>query len=109
MQSACFSTDVVLAMPNVTMQPSLDDVQQGLNRAAQAVLTTFKSVIQWGQRQAKLKVGKKGKKSKSTGDEALKSKSIVQSGECPVDVRILKAKKIRLSSASVAKVLCSVS
>ena len=70
-------------MPNVTMQPALDEVQQGLNRAAQTVLGTFKGVIQWGQRQCKLKIGAKKdkKKKRSPGDEALQSKSIVRSGK----------------------------
>ncbi|XP_077985364.1 dynein axonemal heavy chain 8-like [Glandiceps talaboti] len=45
-----FKTDITLAIPNVVMQPSLDDVQQALNKVATFVLTVSRGVAQWGQK-----------------------------------------------------------
>eukprot|EP00117_Sycon_ciliatum_P004310 scpid857/ scgid8744/ Dynein heavy chain 5, axonemal; Axonemal beta dynein heavy chain 5; Ciliary dynein heavy chain 5 len=71
-QGACFRADIVLAMPSIMMQPSLDEVQQGLNKTAQTILNTFKGVVQWGQRQAKLKIGgKKSKKKAQASDQSI--------------------------------------
>jgi dynein heavy chain len=44
-----FRCDMVLAIPNIIIQPSLDDVQQTVNKAAQMVLGVAKHVYLWGQ------------------------------------------------------------
>ena len=42
-----FQADVVLNIPSLGMKPQLDEVQQGLNRAVQSILGTFRAVSQW--------------------------------------------------------------
>ncbi len=44
---ALFRADVVLAIPNVVMRPSLEDVQGSLNKCVQIVLKMAESVPQW--------------------------------------------------------------
>ncbi|XP_052798280.1 dynein axonemal heavy chain 8-like [Mya arenaria] len=44
-----FTADITLAIPNVVMQPSLEDIQSTLNKACQLVLDVSKGVLQWGQ------------------------------------------------------------
>jgi dynein heavy chain len=46
-----FRADVTLAIPNVTMQPGLDDIQQAVNKAAHCIVGSAKEVYQWGQKQ----------------------------------------------------------
>ena len=43
---ACYA---VLAIPNVVMQPALDEVQQAVNKAAQLVISVSKGVSQWNK------------------------------------------------------------
>ncbi|XP_072165822.1 dynein axonemal heavy chain 8-like [Diadema setosum] len=45
-----FKISVALAIPNVVLQPSLDDVQQALNKATACVLEVSRGVAQWGQK-----------------------------------------------------------
>jgi dynein heavy chain len=42
-----FKSFMTLAIPNVTMQPALDEIQQTLNRAAQKVVNVARSIKQW--------------------------------------------------------------
>lgn len=44
-----FCCDMVLAIPNIVIQPSLDDIQQTVNKAAHMVLGVAKCVYLWGQ------------------------------------------------------------
>ena len=44
-----FRCEVTLAIPNISMQPALDEVQQAVNKAAQMVLGTAKGVAQWSK------------------------------------------------------------
>ncbi|XP_053374157.1 dynein axonemal heavy chain 8-like [Mercenaria mercenaria] len=44
-----FTADITLAIPNVVMQPNLEDIQQSLNKACQLILDISKGVYQWGQ------------------------------------------------------------
>ena len=44
-----FRADVTLAIPNIVMQPALDDIQQAVNKAAQNVVSSSRGVLQWGQ------------------------------------------------------------
>lgn len=44
-----FSASIVLALPCLVMRPSLDEVQQALNRAVSLILSVTKSVYCWGQ------------------------------------------------------------
>ncbi|KAJ8316142.1 LOW QUALITY PROTEIN: hypothetical protein KUTeg_006156 [Tegillarca granosa] len=44
-----FIADITLSIPNVVMQPGLEDIQQALNKATQFVLDISKGVYQWGQ------------------------------------------------------------
>ncbi|XP_075002904.1 dynein axonemal heavy chain 8 isoform X1 [Calonectris borealis] len=42
--------EVHLAIPNMVMVPSLDDIQQAINRMIQLILEVSRGVAQWGQR-----------------------------------------------------------
>ncbi|CAH1796663.1 unnamed protein product [Owenia fusiformis] len=44
-----FKADITLAIPNVVMQPSLDDIQHSLNAATHHVLEVSRGIAQWGQ------------------------------------------------------------
>ncbi|XP_022805941.1 dynein heavy chain 5, axonemal-like [Stylophora pistillata] len=60
--SPLFSANVTLQIPNITMQPALDEIQQGLNKAAQYVVSVSKGVSQWCKTcKALIKVEKKDK------------------------------------------------
>ena len=50
-----FKAYAVLAIPNITMQPSLDDIQQVVNRAVQMVILTTKQINQWQDLKKKAK------------------------------------------------------
>lgn len=45
--SPLFRANVTLQIPNISMQPALDEVQQALNKAAQYVVSVAKGVSQW--------------------------------------------------------------
>lgn len=42
-----FRADIVLAIPNVVMKPSLEDLQSALNKAVQLILKTSQDIPQW--------------------------------------------------------------
>lgn len=42
-----FEVDIQLAAPNVALHPSLDEIQECINRSAQAILRCFKTVKDW--------------------------------------------------------------
>lgn len=44
-----FESHLILAVPNITMKPSLDEIQQLLNSTVSAITSTTKSVYRWGQ------------------------------------------------------------
>eukprot|EP00003_Mantamonas_plastica_P000096 TRINITY_DN1008_c0_g2_i7.p1 TRINITY_DN1008_c0_g2~~TRINITY_DN1008_c0_g2_i7.p1 ORF type:complete len:3819 (+),score=1555.84 TRINITY_DN1008_c0_g2_i7:2346-13802(+) len=44
-----FRVNVELAVPNVVMNPSLEDIQEGMNKACIAILSGAKNVYCWGQ------------------------------------------------------------
>lgn len=44
-----FKAFVTLQIPNITMQPALDEIQQSLNKAAQYVVSVSKGVSQWNK------------------------------------------------------------
>ena len=46
-----FESDLVLDLPNIVVRPSLEEVQQGLNRAVQMMIATTKQVYCWRQEQ----------------------------------------------------------
>ncbi|KAM5298313.1 dynein axonemal heavy chain 8 [Ctenodactylus gundi] len=46
-------TEVHLAIPNVVMVPSLDDIQQAINRMIQLTLDVSRGVAHWGQQHAR--------------------------------------------------------
>ena len=48
-----FRTNAVLAIPNVIMVPTLDEVQQSLNKAAHLILSVSKGVAQWNKERRK--------------------------------------------------------
>ena len=48
-----FSADIVLSVPSVTMKPTLEDLQKGLNQAVQCITAVMKCVFQWGQERPK--------------------------------------------------------
>ena len=43
-----FEVDVQLMPPNVSLSPSLDDIQECINKSAQAILSCYKTVVDWG-------------------------------------------------------------
>jgi len=43
-----FEVDVQLMPPKVSLSPSLDEIQECINRSAQAILSCFKTVVDWG-------------------------------------------------------------
>uniref|UniRef100_A0A673T0U8 Dynein axonemal heavy chain 8 n=1 Tax=Suricata suricatta TaxID=37032 RepID=A0A673T0U8_SURSU len=47
-------TEVHLAIPNVVMVPSLDDIQQAINRMIQLTLEVSRGVAHWGQQPTRL-------------------------------------------------------
>ena len=49
-----FRTNAVLAIPNIVMQPALDEVQQAVNKGAQSILSVTKGVSQWSKERKKL-------------------------------------------------------
>lgn len=48
-----FNVDVQLMPPNVTLSPSLDQIQNCINTTAQSILTCYKCVIDWNYRNTK--------------------------------------------------------
>ncbi|XP_066267666.1 dynein axonemal heavy chain 5-like [Branchiostoma lanceolatum] len=50
-----FKAEIILAIPNVVMRPSLDDIQSILNKAVQHILSMAKCVPQWAHTQWLLK------------------------------------------------------
>ena len=43
-----FEVDVQLMPPRVSLSPSLDEIQECINQSAQAVLSCYKTVVDWG-------------------------------------------------------------
>ncbi|KAL7543927.1 hypothetical protein ACHAXR_013293, partial [Thalassiosira sp. AJA248-18] len=43
-----FEVDVQLIPPYVSLSPSLDEIQQCINKSAQAVLSCYKKIVDWG-------------------------------------------------------------
>ena len=43
-----FEVDVQLMPPHVSLSPSLDDIQQCINKSAQAILVCYKKIVDWG-------------------------------------------------------------
>ncbi|XP_019405170.1 PREDICTED: dynein heavy chain 8, axonemal [Crocodylus porosus] len=80
----CFlKAEVHLAIPNVVMVPSLDDIQQAINRMIQLILEVSRGVAQWGQQHLMLNTvahkissipsgigGKVGKKDEKAAEES---------------------------------------
>eukprot|EP00814_Leptocylindrus_danicus_P009510 CAMPEP_0116004988 /NCGR_PEP_ID=MMETSP0321-20121206/911_1 /TAXON_ID=163516 /ORGANISM="Leptocylindrus danicus var. danicus, Strain B650" /LENGTH=4605 /DNA_ID=CAMNT_0003473357 /DNA_START=128 /DNA_END=13942 /DNA_ORIENTATION=- len=48
MSKPFFEVDVQMMPPTVTLSPSLDDIQECINRSAQAILSCYKTIIDWG-------------------------------------------------------------
>ena len=42
-----FRTDITLAIPNVMMRPSLEDIQSSLNKSVQVILKMCETIPQW--------------------------------------------------------------
>lgn len=70
-----FTADLVLQIPNITIVPSLEEVQQVFNKIMQSVLSTLKLVPQWGQFNVK-NIVRKGTES-NLGITNKTSKSII--------------------------------
>ena len=79
--SPLFSAYVTLQIPNITMQPALDEIQQGLNKAAQYVVSVSKGISQWNKTcKALLKAEKVEKKDKDDSDNEGRSRSASNAG-----------------------------
>lgn len=50
-QVPAFKANLILAIPNIEMRPTLDDIQQTVNKVAQIQISVFKSIPLWGQNQ----------------------------------------------------------
>lgn len=48
MSKPFFEVDVQMMPPVVTLSPSLDDIQTCINRSAQAILSCYKTIVDWG-------------------------------------------------------------
>ncbi len=48
-ENPLFEANIVLALPSLVMRPTLDEVQQGLNKAVLEVTSVAKHVYRWGQ------------------------------------------------------------
>ncbi|KAM3614047.1 uncharacterized protein V6R79_009044 [Siganus canaliculatus] len=48
-QQAIFRVNVTLSIPNITVVPSLEEIQQALNRAVECVVSVSKGVGQWSK------------------------------------------------------------
>ena len=76
--SPLFLANVTLQIPNITMQPALDEIQQGLNKAAQYVVSVSKGVSQWNKTCKALI--KTEKKEKDDSDNEARSRSASNAG-----------------------------
>ena len=76
--SPLFLANVTLQIPNITMQPALDEIQQGLNKAAQYVVSVSKGVSQWNKTCKALI--KAEKKDKDDSDNEARSRSASNAG-----------------------------
>ena len=47
--SPLFMTDIILTLPSLGMKPSLEEVQQAMNRVVQTILSVTKHIYCWGQ------------------------------------------------------------
>eukprot|EP00794_Sanderia_malayensis_P018805 gene18805-20701_t len=45
--TAFFRSDIVLTIPNITIQPALDEIQQSINKSAAMVVCVAKGIEQW--------------------------------------------------------------
>ncbi len=44
-----FMSDLILSIPNIVLKPSLDEIQQWLNKTVSSITSTTKEVLRWGQ------------------------------------------------------------
>ena len=52
MERPIFDVDVELKVPNVSMNPALEEIQSAINSCAKTILITSKSLPCWGQTEA---------------------------------------------------------
>ena len=50
-----FRTNATLVIPNIAMRPTLDEIQQGLNKAVQSIISCSKGVAQWSKERRSFK------------------------------------------------------
>ncbi|KAM7319109.1 hypothetical protein ACRRTK_022221 [Alexandromys fortis] len=62
-------TEVHLAIPNVVMVPSLDDIQQAINRMIQFTLEVSRGVAHWGQQQVRKNKSSPNSTSRTANDQ----------------------------------------
>ncbi|KFQ24224.1 Dynein heavy chain 8, axonemal, partial [Merops nubicus] len=97
---AFLKVEVHLAVPNVVLIPSLDDVQQAINRMIQLILEVSRGVAQWGQRhlqKSNLKPEMGTKQVSSTGFGS--RGKIAKKGERVGDVPVRKLRNFYLGVA----------
>lgn len=68
-ETPMFKAYAVLAIPNVAMQPSLDEIQLGLNKTIQLVLLTTKQVLQWKDAKKRILIRNRREANKSDNKE----------------------------------------
>lgn len=69
-----FYADLTLTIPTISLKPSLEEIQQILNRGVQMVVEILKRVVLWGQSRRYSFVDK-------TDDPVYKSDNAIQSGD----------------------------
>ncbi|EDV21817.1 uncharacterized protein TRIADDRAFT_59929 [Trichoplax adhaerens] len=72
----CFRVKAVLSIPNVVMQPTLEEVQQAVNRACHHVLSVSRNVSQWGQERRRILIDRDHDKSGIYESQAMRSRSV---------------------------------
>lgn len=88
--TAAFRSNVVLAIPSVTMQPALDEIQQAINKAATMVVCVSKGIEQW---ETTCKALDKNRDSETKNDQLLKVK------EAEMEVQSQRSRATSFNSA----------
>ena len=88
-ENPLFRSDIILALPSLIMRPTLDEIQQGLNKAVLQITDVSKKVYRWGQERLKKEPSSPQTESRpgfiSRSD--MKSRSRLHLGQAPCALR----------------------
>ncbi|NXF39619.1 DYH8 protein, partial [Nyctibius bracteatus] len=96
--ASSLKAEVHLAIPNVVMVPSLDDIQQAINRMIQLILEVSRGVAQWGQRHLQ-----KSSLRAETGTQQVSSAGFGSPGKIAKKGENVLVRKLRNFYSGVAK------